>query len=105
MNENQLDALLKEIGAEATKTSESQLPSAGQIWFRAQIVRKMRQRERIERPLLVMRGIAVAVCLAAALLFSAEMGTVLPLVATAIASVAVFALAIWPAAKSKLQRR
>ena len=116
MNDTQLDAMLKEMGAEAVKTSESQVPSAGQVWFRAQIVRKMRRRERIERPLLVMRGIAVAICLAAALLFAfwdaseknaaAGSSYLLPVVAvTAIAAIVAFLLVIWPAAKSNLQRR
>lgn len=111
MNDHQLDAQLKEMGAEAAKASESQLPRAGQIWFRAQLVRKMRRREHIERPLLVMSGIAVAICLAAALPFAAEMRTVwsgayvLPLLAaTAIAAVATLAWAVWPTAKSNLQR-
>jgi hypothetical protein len=35
-----------------------QLASPGLIWFRAQIVRKAWQKERIERPLVVMRGLA-----------------------------------------------
>jgi len=61
MNDAQLDSILNQMAA----AHEPQLPSAGQIWFRAEIQRKARQRERIERPLLVMRGIAAAVCLAA----------------------------------------
>lgn len=60
MNDTQLDAILKQMASE----NAPQLPSVGQIWFRAEIQRKARQRERIERPLLVMRGIAIAVCLA-----------------------------------------
>ena len=59
MNDTQLDAILKQMAAAA----EPRLPSAGQIWFRAEIQRKTRQRERIERPLLVMRGIAAVICL------------------------------------------
>lgn len=109
MNDNQLDALLTEMGAQAEKTSESQLPSAGQIWFRAQIQRKLRRRERIERPLVVMRAIAVAICLAAALAFAGEMGGLasrsyaLPLLAlTAGALITGFLLAIWPATKTRL---
>ena len=70
MNDEQLGAILKGMGAEAARASETQLPSAGQIWFRAQISRRMRRRERIERPLEVMRGIAMAICLAAVLVFA-----------------------------------
>ena len=61
MNDAQLDSILKQMAA----ADEPQLPGPRQIWFRAEIQRKARQRERIERPLLVMRGIAAAVCLAA----------------------------------------
>src|SRR5579859_923852 len=60
MNDAQLDSILNQMAA----AHEPQLPSSGQIWFRAEIQRKARQRQRIERPLLVMRGIAAAVCLA-----------------------------------------
>jgi len=61
MNDTQLDAILKQMAA----ADDPKLPAAGQIWFRAEIQRKARQRKRIERPLSVMRGIAAAVCLAA----------------------------------------
>lgn len=69
MNDEQLDAILKDMAAK-TASTEAQPPSAGQIWFRAQILRKKRRQERIERPLAAMRGIAVAICLAAVLLFA-----------------------------------
>lgn len=112
MNDNQLDALLKEMGTETVKSSEAQLPSAGQIWFRAQIARKTQRRERIERPLLVMRGIAVIICLAVGLLFATEMRAALSsayllplLVVISIAAIVALLLAIWPASKAKLQRR
>ena len=114
VNDNQLDSLLKKMGADAAKAGAPQLPGAAQIWFRAEIQRKLRRRERIERPLVVMRGIAVAICLAVALLFGGELRAAagnsfaLPLlvvVLAVIAAIAAFLLAIWPAAKSKLQRR
>lgn len=54
MNDSDLDAILKQMATE----HRPQLPSPGLIWFRAQIVRKARQKERIERPLVVMRGLA-----------------------------------------------
>jgi hypothetical protein len=53
-NDFDLDAILKQMATE----HRPQLPSPGLIWFRAQIVRKTRQKERIERPLVVMRGLA-----------------------------------------------
>ena len=58
MNDTQLDSILKEMAA----SDAPQLPGAAQIWFRAEILRKSRQREQIEHPLLVMRIIAAAVC-------------------------------------------
>lgn len=54
MNDSDLDAILKQMAAE----QRPQLPSPSLIWFRAQLVRKARQKERIERPLVVMRGLA-----------------------------------------------
>ena len=54
MNDSGLDAILKQMATE----HRPQLPSPGLIWFRAQIVRKAWQKERIERPLVVMRGLA-----------------------------------------------
>jgi hypothetical protein len=54
MNDSDLDAILKQMATE----HRPQLPSPGLIWFRAQIVRKASQKERIERPLVMMRGFA-----------------------------------------------
>ena len=56
-NDSDLDAILKQMATE----HRPQLPSAGLIWFRAQIVRKARQKERIERPLVVMRLLVLIV--------------------------------------------
>jgi hypothetical protein len=50
-NDSDLDALLKQMAAE----HRPQLPSPGLIWFRAQLLRKAQQKERIERPLVFMR--------------------------------------------------
>jgi len=60
MNDTQLDVILKQMAA---ADAQPQLPSARQIWFRAEIQRKARQRQRIERPLLLMRGFAAVICL------------------------------------------
>jgi hypothetical protein len=57
-NEINLNALLKEMVA----NHQPQLPSASLIWWRAQIDRKLREKERIERPLQVMRLTAAIVC-------------------------------------------
>jgi hypothetical protein len=57
-NEINLNALLKEMVA----NHQPQLPSAKLIWWRAQLVRKLREKERIERPLQVMRVTAAIVC-------------------------------------------
>ena len=53
MSDSDLDAILKQMATE----HRPQVPSPGLIWFRAQIVRRARQKERIERPLVVMRGL------------------------------------------------
>jgi hypothetical protein len=50
-NDSDLDAILRQMAAE----HRPQLPSPGLIWFRAQLLRKAQQKERIERPLVVMR--------------------------------------------------
>ena len=54
MNESDLDAILKKMAAE----HRPQLPSPGLIWFRAQLLRKAQQKQRIERPLIFMRLLA-----------------------------------------------
>jgi hypothetical protein len=53
-NESTLDQLLKEMAAD----HRPQLPSAGLVWWRAQLHRKQREKERIERPLVVMQQVA-----------------------------------------------
>jgi hypothetical protein len=50
-NNIDLDAILQQMAAE----HRLQLPDRGVIWFRAQILRKTRQKERIERPMEIMR--------------------------------------------------
>jgi hypothetical protein len=58
-NEFDLDLLIKKVAAE----HQPELPSPGLIWWRAQILRKQAQKERIERPVTIMRMLAVAMCL------------------------------------------
>jgi hypothetical protein len=47
------------------------LPSPGLIWWRAQILRKQQEKERIERPMIIMRWVVAVVCAAAALVLLA----------------------------------
>ena len=54
MNDSDLDTILKKMAAQ----HGPQLPGLGVIWFRAQLLRKAQHKERIERPLMVMRGLA-----------------------------------------------
>lgn len=59
MNENlQLDSLIKQMAAD----HQPALPSPGLIWWRAQMMRKQAEKERVERPLAVMRLFAALVC-------------------------------------------
>jgi hypothetical protein len=53
-NDTTLDQLLKEMAAD----HRPQLPSPGLIWWRAQLYRKQKEKERIERPLIVMQQVA-----------------------------------------------
>lgn len=57
-NEPQLDSLLKQMAGDHSP----KLPSPGLIWWRAQILKKQEQKERIERPLMIMRLIAAVAC-------------------------------------------
>jgi len=67
MNDSDLDAILRQMAAE----HRPQLPSPGLLWFRAQIAQKAWQKERIERPLAVMRGLAGLTCAVLLLVFVA----------------------------------
>jgi len=67
-NDSDLDAILKQMAAE----HRPQLPSPGLIWFRAQLLRKAQQKERIERPMVVMRGLAGLTCAVIFLLVAAS---------------------------------
>lgn len=60
MNDDlQLDSLIKKMAQE----HRPELPGPGLIWWRAQIQKKLADRERIERPIVIMRLVAAAVCL------------------------------------------
>jgi len=59
-NDSQLDFLIKNMAEQ----HQPELPSPGLIWWRAQIQRKFAERERVERPIAIMRIVALAVCVA-----------------------------------------
>ncbi|HKD45676.1 MAG TPA: hypothetical protein VKD24_08460 [Candidatus Angelobacter sp.] len=58
-NEPQLDSVLKQMADD----HQPELPSPSLIWWRAQLLRKQQDRARIERPIMVMRQVAMVVCL------------------------------------------
>jgi hypothetical protein len=68
-DELQLDSLIKKMASEHA----AELPSPGLIWWRAQILRKQEEKQRIERPMMIMRFVAMAVC---ALIFIIVQGMV-----------------------------
>lgn len=59
-NDLQLDSFLKSMA----RDHQPELPAPGLIWWRAQILRKQRERDRIERPVRIMRLVAVVAALA-----------------------------------------
>jgi|SRR5215813_1789094 len=62
-SEPQLDSLLKQMA----DSHRPELPSPDLIWWRAQILKKQERKERIERPITVMRLVAIVACLAVCL--------------------------------------
>lgn len=54
----QFDSLIKQMAQD----HQPQLPDPGIIWWRAQILKKQADKERIERPLVFMRLVAPTVC-------------------------------------------
>lgn len=67
-NDFEFDSLIKKMAAD----HQPELPSPGVIWWRAQILKKQAEKERIERPFTIMRALALVLCVAivAALWFS-----------------------------------
>jgi hypothetical protein len=59
-NDFEFDSLIKKMAAD----HQPELPSPGVIWWRAQILKKQAEKERIERPLTIMRVLAAILCLA-----------------------------------------
>lgn len=58
-NELEFDSLIKKMAA----GHQPELPSPDVIWWRAQILRKQAEKERIERPVTIMRIAAAALFL------------------------------------------
>jgi hypothetical protein len=57
-NNVQFDSLMKQMAQD----HQPQLPDPGIIWWRAQILKKQADKERIERPLVFMRLAAATIC-------------------------------------------
>jgi hypothetical protein len=55
----EFDSLIKKMAAQ----HQPELPSPGLIWWRAQILKKQAEKERIERPVTIMRALAAIICL------------------------------------------
>ncbi|HSK42438.1 MAG TPA: hypothetical protein VLA83_00980, partial [Candidatus Binatia bacterium] len=59
-NDFEFDSLIKKMAAD----HQPELPSPGVIWWRAQILKKQAEKERIEQHLTIMRALAALLCLA-----------------------------------------
>jgi hypothetical protein len=59
-NDFEFDSLIKKMAAD----HQPELPNPGVIWWRAQILKKQAEKERIERPFTIMRALAAVLCLA-----------------------------------------
>ena len=55
-DDSQLDLLIKNMAQD----HQPQLPSPGVIWWRAQIQRKLAEKDRVERPMMIMRAVVLA---------------------------------------------
>jgi hypothetical protein len=60
-NDFEFDSLIKKMAAD----HQPELPSPGVIWWRAQILKKQAEKERIERPFTIMRILAAVLCIVA----------------------------------------
>jgi hypothetical protein len=69
-DDSTLNFLLKQMAED----HQPELPSPGLIWWRAQILRKQQEKDRIERPMIIMRWLAAAVCAAAAVMLAGNWG-------------------------------
>jgi hypothetical protein len=89
-NDLQLDCLIKKMAQD----HRPELPSPDLIWWRAQILKKQVQKERIERPMMIMRMLAATVCLAVFLGLASKMWlNTVPLVMPLVIGAGVLSLA------------
>jgi hypothetical protein len=58
-NDFEFDSFIKKMAAD----HQAELPSPGAIWWRAQILKRQAEKERIERPFTIMRALAAVLCL------------------------------------------
>jgi hypothetical protein len=72
-NDRDLDLLIKQMAA----GHQPELPSPGLIWWRAQLLRKQAEQERIERPAIIMRMVSAAVCVLVVLALWLSQGSTL----------------------------
>jgi hypothetical protein len=56
-NDAQFDSLIKKMAQD----HQPEIPSPGVIWWRAQIQKRLAEKERVERPMVVMRLAAIVV--------------------------------------------
>ncbi len=111
-NDFEFDLLIKKMAAE----HQPELPSPGVVWWRAQILKKQADRERIERPVKIMHALAVMICLVvvAGLWISQAEGTrgaftwdVFPfvplLIAGAVIGIGFIGLMLWSTSRVKSQ--
>jgi len=94
---NNFDHELDELMKSMAQGHQPELPSPGLIWWRARIQRKLAARERIERPMRIMRAISLAiVCLVLLALLAAnwqQLGETRSLLALGIVALVSFAIA------------
>jgi hypothetical protein len=58
-NDLEFDSLIKKMAGD----HQPELPSPGVIWWRAQILKKQAEKERIEHPYTIMRFLSMVLCL------------------------------------------
>src|SRR5689334_15949435 len=56
-----LDQLIKQMA----DGHQAELPAPSLVWWRAQVLKKQEEKERVERPLAIMRMVAVGICVVA----------------------------------------
>jgi hypothetical protein len=112
-NDFQFDSLVKKMALE----HQPELPSPGAIWWRAQILKKQAEAERIERPAKIMRAFAAIISLVVVVgLWSSEVNGIsgilsrlgaFPftplLIVAAVMGIALIGVTLWSTARFKSQ--